>query len=60
MPQEAHSQTKAARGDLAVAIAAVNSSLVISRRVQRRSALDSMLAALLQLQRANHLRQAVL
>lgn len=58
--QEAHSQTKTARGELAVAIAAVRSSLDISRRVQRRAALDSMLQALQQLQRIERMRRAVL
>ena len=58
--QEAHTQTKRARGELAVALSAVRSNLLISRAVQRRAALASMLSAARQLQRINHMRHSVM
>ena len=58
--QEAHLKTKRARGELAVAISAVRGSLLISRRLQRRAALDSMLSALQQLQHIERMRRSVL
>jgi uncharacterized protein YhbP (UPF0306 family) len=57
--QDAHLQAKSARSELAGSIAAVSSSIAISRRVQRRGALTSMLTILDRLQQISVMRRAI-
>lgn len=57
--QDAHLQAKTARSELAGSIAAVGGSIAVSRRVQRRGALTSMLAVLERLQQITVMCRAI-